>query len=59
MAYFRECEHCGAALDPGERCDCAKARTERKEHELATKRIKKEEQRTVHAGALFPINKAV
>lgn len=22
MPYYRTCPHCGAALDPGERCDC-------------------------------------
>lgn len=22
MSYYRECEYCGAHLDPGERCDC-------------------------------------
>lgn len=22
MAYYRECPHCGAALDPGETCTC-------------------------------------
>lgn len=22
MSYFNNCEHCGAALDPGEKCDC-------------------------------------
>lgn len=22
MSYYHECECCGAALDPGERCDC-------------------------------------
>lgn len=22
MAYYRICPHCGAALDPGEQCDC-------------------------------------
>lgn len=22
MAFYRCCENCGAALDPGERCDC-------------------------------------
>lgn len=24
MAKYRECKKCGAALDPGEACDCAK-----------------------------------
>ena len=24
MAYYRICPHCGAALDPGEHCDCKK-----------------------------------
>lgn len=23
MSYFHPCPHCGANLDPGERCDCA------------------------------------
>ncbi len=27
---FRVCEYCGARLDPGEKCDCRKARAERK-----------------------------
>lgn len=27
MAYFRECSHCGATLDPGERCDCIERET--------------------------------
>jgi hypothetical protein len=22
MAYYTTCPHCGANLDPGERCDC-------------------------------------
>lgn len=22
MCYYRTCPHCGANLDPGERCDC-------------------------------------
>lgn len=24
MSHYRICEKCGAALDPGERCDCDK-----------------------------------
>ena len=24
MAYYRSCPDCGAALDPGEHCDCRK-----------------------------------
>lgn len=24
MAYFDVCEHCGATLDPGEKCTCDK-----------------------------------
>lgn len=24
MAFFISCDHCGANLDPGERCDCKK-----------------------------------
>ena len=23
--YFKECEYCGASLDPGEKCDCEKS----------------------------------
>lgn len=26
--YFKTCPHCGARLDPGERCDCRKAKAE-------------------------------
>ena len=26
--FFKVCEHCGARLDPGERCDCRKAKAE-------------------------------
>ena len=26
--FFKVCEYCGARLDPGERCDCRKARSE-------------------------------
>lgn len=28
MAYYHTCPHCGANLDPGERCDCREARRE-------------------------------
>jgi len=55
MAFYTTCEHCNAALDPGEKCDCRKARAERKEHEKATKRIRKI-RRTQKSDALFPIN---
>lgn len=24
MPYYKTCPYCGAALDPGERCDCEK-----------------------------------
>lgn len=26
--YFKVCEYCGARLDPGERCDCRRAKAE-------------------------------
>lgn len=26
MAYFNECEYCGAALDPNEKCDCLQSK---------------------------------
>ena len=29
MAYFRTCPRCGAALDPGEACECSKEDKER------------------------------
>ena len=25
MSYYRTCPHCGANLDPGERCNCLEA----------------------------------
>lgn len=28
MSQYRECERCGAALDPGEKCDCASEESE-------------------------------
>lgn len=44
MAKYRECENCGAALDPGEACDCTKeaevtlgAPTAKKANEAAIK----------------------
>ena len=55
MAFFNTCEYCNAALDPGEKCDCRKARDERKEHDKATKRIRKA-RKTQKSVALFPIN---
>lgn len=27
MTYYRTCPHCGAHLDPGERCDCQDKKT--------------------------------
>ena len=32
MAVYRICPYCGAALDPGERCDCREDTGERKEN---------------------------
>ena len=29
MSYYRTCPDCGAALDPGERCDCQEPCTNR------------------------------
>lgn len=29
MSYYRTCDYCGAALDPGERCDCKKEKAAR------------------------------
>ena len=29
MSYYRACPHCGAHLDPGERCDCLESRETR------------------------------
>ena len=28
--YYNTCPHCGAALDPGEKCDCRAAKKEAK-----------------------------
>lgn len=29
MSYYKICPYCGAALDPGERCDCKKEKAAR------------------------------
>jgi hypothetical protein len=29
MAYSNQCPYCGANLDPGEKCDCKKAKAAR------------------------------
>lgn len=31
MAYYRLCDKCGCALDPGEKCDCEKEAQEKQE----------------------------
>ncbi len=39
MAFYKTCEHCGASLDPGERCDCKKKESDRKTSESLTTHI--------------------
>lgn len=39
--YFKVCECCGARLDPGERCDCRRAKAEARPE----KKTKKESER--------------
>jgi len=34
MAVYRICPYCGAALDPGERCDCREETIGQKSQEL-------------------------
>lgn len=36
MAYYTECPHCGAKLDPGEKCDCSKNETKTKQDKEET-----------------------
>ena len=36
MAYYNECPHCGACLDPGERCDCEQKKTAAPKHDDLT-----------------------
>ncbi len=31
MAYYRICSDCGAALDPGEKCDCQEEKERKQE----------------------------
>jgi transcription initiation factor IIE alpha subunit len=41
MAYFNTCPHCGATLDPGEKCECIAEKEERrKKWESLTKNDK-------------------
>ena len=40
MAQYRTCEHCGAALDPGERCDCRGAERTRKEKPACERQLR-------------------
>lgn len=30
--FYRVCEHCGSALDPGERCDCQSKAAQRERY---------------------------
>lgn len=32
--HYRACEYCGAALDPGEKCECRKIRTYEEQYGL-------------------------
>lgn len=38
--YWNQCPYCGARLDPGERCDCRKAKAERRPAKPTTKPVK-------------------
>lgn len=47
--YYRVCQKCGAALDPGERCDCEKEKeTERQRQEMLYHTEKKTNQLTIN-----------
>ena len=56
MAFYNTCEYCDAALDPGEKCDCRKARSDRKEHEQVNRKMIRKIRRTEKCGELLPIN---
>lgn len=38
MSYYRTCPDCGAALDPGERCDCQEPCTNREGSQRAQRK---------------------
>ena len=38
--YYSTCEHCGARLDPGERCDCREAKAEIRQGKAKAERRK-------------------
>ena len=40
--YYRECQLCGAYLDPGERCDCEQERKKQTERIMRMVRENKE-----------------
>ena len=42
--YFTECEHCGAALDPGEKCTCIQEREEQTQKLLKIMKIETDKQ---------------
>lgn len=43
--YYHVCTHCGARLDPGERCDCRKAKAEARPDKKPT--IKSERRKAI------------
>lgn len=38
MSYYRTCPNCGAALDPGERCDCLRESNGSREEAVSVQR---------------------
>lgn len=43
MAYFRECPHCGACLDPGEECECIQRRKRVAKRQAEATRLSEQE----------------
>ena len=41
--YFKQCPRCGARLDPGERCDCTKAKAETRPERKSAKQSERRE----------------